>query len=216
MIFNKNISNELLNLLDYYSSLNVNNFFNDTITQKSTKKSNRLNTFQDILELTKKQLNILNNDIVFRGNPLSKVLVLNGFISNEDSKSSKLFNVTVYDLLVKMLLAINIKEEDFFLTNLSFSKNIHDEKSKTFNLFFRKILPIIKPNIILLLGKFSYNNLLSKNKIIDDIHGKFENVDINGIDYTITTTYHPEDLIHNPDLKKNAWNDLKALKFKLL
>jgi DNA polymerase len=216
MIFNKNISNELLNLLDYYSSLNVNNFFNDTITQKSTKKSNRLNTFQDILELTKKQLNILNNDIVFRGNPLSKVLVLNGFISNEDSKSSKLFNVTVYDLLVKMLLAINIKEEDFFLTNLSFSKNIHDEKSKTFNLFFRKILPIIKPNIILLLGKFSYNNLLSKNKIIDDIHGKFENVDINGIDYTIMTTYHPEDLIHNPDLKKNAWNDLKALKFKLL
>jgi len=216
MIFNKNISNELLNLLDYYSSLNVNNFFNDTITQKSTKKSNRLNTFQDILEFTKKQLNILNNDIVFRGNPLSKVLVLNGFISNEDSKSSKLFNVTVYDLLVKMLLAINIKEEDFFLTNLSFSKNIHDEKSKTFNLFFRKILPIIKPNIILLLGKFSYNNLLSKNKIIDDIHGKFENVDINGIDYTITTTYHPEDLIHNPDLKKNAWNDLKALKFKLL
>jgi len=216
MIFNKNISNELLNLLDYYSSLNVNNFFNDTITQKSIKKSNRLNTFQDILELTKKQLNILNNDIVFRGNPLSKVLVLNGFISNEDSKSSKLFNVTVYDLLVKMLLAINIKEEDFFLTNLSFSKNIHDEKSKTFNLFFRKILPIIKPNIILLLGKFSYNNLLSKNKIIDDIHGKFENVDINGIDYTITTTYHPEDLIHNPDLKKNAWNDLKALKFKLL
>ncbi|MFM8244838.1 MAG: uracil-DNA glycosylase family protein [Candidatus Fonsibacter sp.] len=216
MIFNKNISNELLNLLDYYSSLNVNNFFNDTITQKSTKKSNRLNTFQHILELTKKQLNILNNDIVFRGNPLSKVLVLNGFISNEDSKSSKLFNVTVYDLLVKMLLAINIKEEDFFLTNLSFSKNIHDEKSKTFNLFFRKILPIIKPNIILLLGKFSYNNLLSKNKIIDDIHGKFENVDINGIDYTITTTYHPEDLIHNPDLKKNAWNDLKALKFKLL
>ncbi|MFM7985171.1 MAG: uracil-DNA glycosylase family protein, partial [Candidatus Fonsibacter sp.] len=135
--------------------------------QKSTKKSNRLNTFQDILELTKKQLNILNNDIVFRGNPLSKVLVLNGFISNENSKSSKLFNVTVYDLLVKMLLAINIKEEDFFLTNLSFSKNIHDEKSKTFNLFFRKILPIIKPNIILLLGKFSYNNLLSKNKIID-------------------------------------------------
>jgi len=216
MIFNKNISNELLNLLDYYSSLNVNNFFNDTITQKSTKKSNRLNTFQDILELTKKQLNILNNDIVFRGNPLSKVLVLNGFISNEDSKSSKLFNVTVYDLLVKMLLAINIKEEDFFLTSLSFSKNIYDEKSKTFNLFFRKILPIIKPNIILLLGKFSYNNLLSKNKIIDDIHGKFENVDINGIDYTITTTYHPEDLIHNPDLKKNAWNDLKALKFKLL
>ncbi len=216
MIFNKNISNELLNLLDYYYSLNVNNFFNDTITQKGTKKSNRLNTFQDILELTKKQLNILNNDIIFRGNLQCKVLVLNGFISNEDSKPGKLLSVTVYDLLVKMLLAINIKEEDFFLTSLSFSKNILDEKSKTLNLFFRKILPIIKPNIILLLGKFSYNNLLSKNKIIDDIHGKFENIDINGIDYTITTTYHPEDLIHNPDLKKNAWNDLKALKFKLL
>jgi len=216
MIFNKNISNELLNLLDYYYSLNVNNFFNDTITQKSTKKSNRLNTFQDILELTKKQLNIFNNDIIFRGNLKCKVLVLNGFISSEDSKLSKLLSVTVYDLLVKMLLAINIKEEDFFLTSLSFSKNILDEKSKTLNLFFRKILPIIRPNIILLLGKFSYNNLLSKNKIIDDIHGKFEIIDINGIDYTITTTYHPEDLIHNPDLKKNAWNDLRALKFKLL
>jgi len=215
MIFNKNISNELLNLLDYYYSLNVNNFLNDTITQKSTKKSNRLNTFQEILELTKKQLNILNNDIIFRGNLQCKVLVLNGFISNEDSKPSQLLSVTVYDLLVKMLLAINIKEEDFFLTSLSFSKNIFDEKSKTLNLFFREILPIIKPNIILLLGKFSYNNLISKNKIIDDIHGKFENIDINGIDYTITTTYHPEDLIHNPHLKKNAWNDLKALKLKL-
>jgi len=216
MIFNKNISNDLLNLLDYYYSLNVNNFFYDTITQKSTKKSNRLNTFQDILELTKKQLNILTNDIIFRGNLQSKVLVLNGFISNEDRKSSKLLSVTVYDLLVKMLLAINIKEEDFFLTSLSFSKNILDEKSKILNLFFRKILPIMKPNIIILLGKFSYNNLLSKNKIIDDIHGKFENIDINGTDYTITTTYHPEDLTQNPDLKKNAWNDLKALKFKLL
>jgi len=216
MIFNKNISNDLLNLLDYYYSLNVNNFFYDTITQKSTKKSNRLNTFQDILELTKKQLNILTNDVIFRGNLQSKVLVLNGFISNEDRKSSKLLSVTVYDLLVKMLLAINIKEEDFFLTSLSFSKNILDEKSKILNLFFRKILPIMKPNIIILLGKFSYNNLLSKNKIIDDIHGKFENIDINGTDYTITTTYHPEDLTQNPDLKKNAWNDLKALKFKLL
>jgi len=216
MIFNKNISNKLLNLLDYYSSLNVNNFFSDSTTQKSIKIRNRLNSFEDILELTKKKLNILNNDIVFRGNPQCKVLVLNGFISNEDSKSGKLISVTAYDLLVKMLLAINIKEEDFFLTSLSLSKNIFDEKSKTFNLFFRKILPIIKPNIILLLGKFSYNNLLSKNKIIDDIHGKFENIDINGTDYTITTTYHPEDLTNNPDLKKNAWNDLKALKFKLL
>jgi len=215
MIFNKNISNELLNLLDYYYSLNVNNFFNDTITQKSTKKSNR-NAFQDILELTKKQLNIFNNDIIFKGNPQCKVLVLNGFLSNEDSKPSKLLSVTSHELLVKMLLAINIKEEDFFLTSLSFSKNILDEKSKTLNFFFRKILPIIEPNIILLLGKFSYNNLLSKNKIIDDIHGKFENIDINGINYIITATYHPEDLIHNPDLKKNAWNDLKALKFKLL
>jgi DNA polymerase len=33
--------------------------------------------------------------------------------------------------------------------------------------------------------------------------------------YTIIPTYHPSALLHNPSLKRDAWEDFKLIKAKL-
>ena len=212
----KSLSNKTINLLEYYSTLNINNFFSNEVI-KSKQQYLPTNKEQLITELFKEINNPLkikiNNNFFFRGNPNSKIMILSDCPTDEDIKNQKILSGSRGELLNKMLLSISLDKEKYYLSNIYFDQNV-DKKNR--HNFYKDILikhvKIIKPKYILLLGEIASNFLNNTNNKILDIHGKWDSIVINQDKFITFTTFDPEILLQKPENKKLSWEDLKKFR----
>ena len=74
--------------------------------------------------------------------------------------------------------------------------------------YLKKQLEIIKPKIIVALGRVAGKTLLKVDATLKDMRGRlFEYHNI-----PLFVTYHPAALLRNPNLKASAWEDFQAIK----
>ena len=211
----KYLSNKTINLLEYYSTLNINNIFSNDITKsKHGSFANKEMLVSQLFKEINDQLNTKNNNNFFyKGNPDSQIMILGDFPNDDDVKNQEILSGSRGELLNKMLSSISLEKEKYYLSNIYFEKDI-DIKNR--NNFYKDILikhlKIIKPKYILLLGEIVsnfFNN--SKNKILD-IHGKWDSIIINKDKFITFTTFDPEILLREPENKKLSWEDLKKFR----
>ena len=89
---------------------------------------------------------------------------------------------------------------------------------KKFNIYFKifinktsyllKQIEIIKPKIIVALGKVAGKSLLNKDLSLKELRSQFH--EFNSI--PLKVTYHPQALLNEPAFKKNAWEDFQAVR----
>jgi uracil-DNA glycosylase family 4 len=211
----KYLSNKTINLLEYYSTLNINNIFSNDITKsKHGSFANKEMLVSQLFKEINDQLNTKNNNNFFyKGNPDSQIMILGDFPNDDDFKNQEILSGSRGELLNKMLSSISLEKEKYYLSNIYFEKDI-DIRNR--NNFYKDILikhlKIIKPKYILLLGEIVsnfFNN--SKNKILD-IHGKWDSIIINKDKFITFTTFDPEILLREPENKKLSWEDLKKFR----
>ena len=211
----KYLSNKTINLLEYYSTLNINNIFSNNITK--SKHQSFANKEQLVLQLFKEindQLNTKNNNNFFyKGNPDSQIMILGYCPNDDDVKNQEILSGSRGELLNKMLSSISLEKEKYYLSNIYFDK---DNNTRNRNNFYKDILikhlKIIKPKYILLLGEIASNFFNdSKNKILD-IHGKWGSIIVNKDKFITFTTFDPEILLREPENKKLSWEDLKKFR----
>jgi DNA polymerase len=211
----KYLSNKTINLLEYYSTLNINNIFSNDVTK--SKHQSFANKEQLVFQLFKEindQLNTKNNNNFFyRGNLDSKIMILGDYPNDDDIKNQEILSGSRGELLNKMLSSISLGKEKYYLSNIYFDKDI-DIKNR--HNFYKDILikhiKIIKPKYILLLGEIVSNFLNnSKNKILD-IHGEWDSIIVNKDKFITFTTFDPEILLREPNNKKLSWEDLKKFR----
>ena len=211
----KYLSNKTINLLEYYSTLNINNIFSNDITKSKHRSfANKEMLVSQLFKEINDQLNTKNNNNFFyKGNPDSQIMILGGFPNDDDVKNQEILSGSRGELLNKMLSSISLEKEKYYLSNIYFEKDI-DIRNR--NNFYKDILikhlKIIKPKYILLLGEIAsnfFNN--SKNKILD-IHGKWNSININKDKFITFTTFDPEILLREPENKKLSWEDLKKFR----
>jgi DNA polymerase len=77
--------------------------------------------------------------------------------------------------------------------------------------FLARQIALLKPRIILAVGRVSAQTLLRTEDGIGRLRGRF--FDYGGI--PLLPTYHPSALLRNEELKRPAWEDLKTLRAKL-
>ena len=211
----KYLSNKTINLLEYYSTLNINNIFSNDITKsKHGSFANKEMLVSQLFKEINDQLNTKNNNNFFyKGNPDSQIMILGDFPNDDDVKNQEILSGSRGELLNKMLSSISLEKEKYYLSNIYFEKDI-DIRNR--NNFYKDILikhlKIIKPKYILLLGEIVsnfFNN--SKNKILD-IHGKWGSIIVNKDKFITFTTFDPEILLREPENKKLSWEDLKKFR----
>jgi uracil-DNA glycosylase family 4 len=200
----KYLSNKTINLLEYYSTLNINNIFSNDITKsKHGSFANKEMLVSQLFKEINDQLNTKNNNNFFyKGNPDSQIMILGDFPNDDDVKNQEILSGSRGELLNKMLSSISLEKEKYYLSNIYFEKDI-DIRNR--NNFYKDILikhlKIIKPKYILLLGEIVsnfFNN--SKNKILD-IHGKWDSIIINKDKFITFTTFDPEILLRETENK---------------
>ena len=211
----KYLSNKTINLLEYYSTLNINNIFSNDITKsKHQSFANKEQLVSQLFKEINDQLNTKNNNNFFyKGNPDSQIMILGDCPNDDDVKNQEILSGSRGELLNKMLSSISLEKEKYYLSNIYFEK---DTDIRNRNNFYKDILikhlKIIKPKYILLLGEIVsnfFNN--SKNKILD-IHGKWDSIIVNKDKFITFTTFDPEILLREPENKKLSWEDLKKFR----
>ncbi|HOD53500.1 MAG TPA: uracil-DNA glycosylase [Candidatus Cloacimonadota bacterium] len=148
------------------------------------------------------------------GHQSARIMLIGEGPGAEENISGRPFIGEAGKLLTKMLQAININREQVYITNVvkcrpPGNRNPNpDEISQCMPFLFQQIR-IIKPQVILLLGKVATISLLHENKNMDQYRNE-QPFEFEGIPVWIT--YHPSALLRNPDLKKLAWVDLQKFR----
>ena len=120
-------------------------------------------------------------------------------------------------LLDKMLAAIQLdRKTNCYIANVVKCRPpqnrdpLPEEEAACYS-FLEAQIHILKPKMILCMGRISGQKLLNTEKSLRELRGQIH--EYNGIPLMIT--YHPSALLRNEELKRPAWEDLKLFKKEL-
>ena len=117
-------------------------------------------------------------------------------------------------LLDKMLQAIGLDLEQVYITNIlkcrpPNNRDPRPDEVQACSPFLQAQIRLLKPKVILSVGRISAQNLLQEQSPLGKLRGRQHRLP--QTDIPLLVTYHPAYLLRNPADKAKAWEDLKAL-----
>jgi DNA polymerase len=167
-----------------------------------------------ICECLKCPLGKTRTNFVFGvGNPNADIVVVGEAPGADEDAQGEPFVGRAGQLLNKILEAIQFKREDVYICNILKCRPPNNreplpEEIELCEPYLWKQMEIIKPKMILCLGRVAGQSLLKTNETLGALRGKF--FDYRGI--KLMVTYHPAALLRNPNWKKPAWEDVQLFR----
>ncbi len=155
------------------------------------------------------------NAVMGVGDPNADLVIIGEAPGADEDRTGEPFTGRAGQLLNKILAAINFEREDVYITNILKSRppNNRDpvpaEVEAHIPILYKQ-LALIKPRIILCVGKTAGNSLLGRRSSLGALRDKFH--DYYGL--PLMVTYHPAALLRNPQWKRPTWEDMKLLRTK--
>lgn len=127
-------------------------------------------------------------------------------------------------LLMQALASIQLHRENLFITNTVFwrppgNRNPTLEEMVMCYPFLTKMISLIRPKIVILVGKVATTNILKLDDPISKIRGVWYNTPFifNKETFNVETTvvFHPAYLLRNPIKKQVLWQDLLTIRAKI-
>ena len=185
-------------------------------------KAEKLSDLKKIINSIK-SCDLKNNSknlILGDGNVNSPLMLIGEAPGAEEDLSCLAFQGEVGKLLKKMLIAINIKIDDVYLTYSVNFRPPNDRKPTTqeikrYSEFLKEHISIIDPKIIILMGSTAMESITGINNKISSERGDWKEVIIKDKNYPIMITFSPSYLIRFPENKKYSWEDLKKIRQKI-
>ena len=120
-------------------------------------------------------------------------------------------------LLTRMLEAIQLPRDRVYICNVvkcrpPFNRVPAPEEAEACRIHLRMQAWLVRPKVIVLLGSTAAKNVLDPEIRITRERGKW--TERKGV--WMMPTYHPSALLRDPDKKKEAWEDMKSLRNKLI
>jgi DNA polymerase len=116
-------------------------------------------------------------------------------------------------LLTKIIEAINLTRDDVYIANVikcrpPQNRNPEPDEVETCEPFLFQQIDIIKPKVIVALGKFAAQGLLRTLDPISRLRGRV--FEYRGA--KLIPTFHPAYLLRNPSSKRDVWEDMKLVR----
>ena len=159
-----------------------------------------------------------NNVVPGEGAENPIVLVVGEGPGEDEDKTGRPFVGKAGQLLDKMLAAIGLdRTKNCYIANIvkcrpPANRTPLPEEAEACSGFLQAQIHLLKPRMILAMGRTAFQNLLQTPEGINSARGKF--FDLHGI--PVMPTFHPSALLRNESLKRPAWEDLKGFKARLL
>ena len=169
----------------------------------------------DVIKCKKCSLSDTRTNTVFGVGDIRASLMLVGEAPGEqEDLSGEPFVGRAGQILDKMLAAIHrSRENDVFICNVLKCRppENRDPKSDEINQcepYLVNQIDLIKPKLIVALGRIAGKTLLGVDKSLKDMRKKIHNYH----DSDLIVTYHPAALLRNPNWKPYAWEDFKWIR----
>ena len=150
------------------------------------------------------------------GNPSADLMFVGEAPGADEDVQGVPFVGRAGQLLTKIIEAIGLKREDVYIANVikcrpPQNRNPEPDEIETCEPFLFQQIDLIKPKVIVTLGKFAAQCLLRSEDPISRLRGRL--FDYRGA--KLIPTFHPAYLLRNPSSKREVWEDMKLVK-KLL
>ncbi|MBQ9941784.1 MAG: uracil-DNA glycosylase [Christensenellaceae bacterium] len=153
--------------------------------------------------------------IVFgEGNPDTRIMFVGEGPGEREDEMGRPFVGPAGQLLDRMMAAIGLDRSNAYIANVVKCRPPHNrdpepEEMNACRPYLDAQMDIIRPRVVVALGRIAMRELLKEQRGITKLHGKVFYRD--GV--FIVPTYHPSALLRSPGLKKEAWEDLKTVRF---
>jgi len=147
------------------------------------------------------------------GNENSDIMLIGEAPGADEDAQGEPFVGRAGQLLNRILAALGIKREEVYICNIlkcrpPGNRNpLPDEVEKCMP-YLNHQIHLIKPRIILLLGRVAAEALLKSSQPLNKLRGRIHYY--NGIKTMVT--FHPAALLRNPQWKRPAWEDMQEMK----
>ena len=146
------------------------------------------------------------------GNPKAKLMLIGEGPGADEDATGRVFVGRAGQLLTKMLEAIHLERDEVYITNIVKCRppNNRNPLPNEINAclpYLEEQITIIRPQLLLLLGKVAASTLLNRNLSLT----KFRENTYSFMGIKTYVTYHPSALLRNEGWKRPAWIDLQKL-----
>jgi uracil-DNA glycosylase len=169
----------------------------------------------DIGDCTRCKLHTLGRtQIVFGvGNPEADLMFVGEAPGRDEDIQGFPFVGRAGQLLTKIIEAISLTREDVYIANVikcrpPENRNPEPDEVERCEPFLFRQIDIVKPKVIVALGKFGAQTLLRTLDPISRLRGRV--FDYRGA--KLIPTFHPAYLLRNPSSKREVWEDMKLVR----
>ena len=151
------------------------------------------------------------------GNPNADLMFVGEAPGADEDIQGEPFVGRAGQLLTKIIEAIDLRREDVYIANVikcrpPGNRNPEPDEVEQCEPFLFRQVDIIRPKVIVALGKFAAQCLLKTDAPITRIRGR----EFTYRDSVLIPTFHPAYLLRNPSAKRDVWEDMKKVRAILM
>ncbi len=158
------------------------------------------------------------------GNPSADLMIIGEAPGVDEDKCGRPFVGASGVLLDKILHSIGLnRSTDCYITNVLFWRPPGNRSPTNSEIaaclpFVKRHIELKNPKVIILLGGTATKAILNTREGIMRLRGKWANIQLTTTKREIPCmpTFHPSFLLRQPNQKREAWHDFRAVKTKLL
>jgi DNA polymerase len=150
------------------------------------------------------------------GNPNADLMFIGEAPGRDEDVQGQPFVGRAGQLLTDIIRAMKLTRADVYIANVikcrpPENRNPEPDELEACRPFIRRQIELIKPKVIVTLGKFALQSLTDKAHAVSAARGQW--TEYEGI--KVMPTYHPAYLLRTPSAKKDVWNDMKKVMTEL-
>jgi DNA polymerase len=152
------------------------------------------------------------------GNEDADLLVVGEAPGVDEDRQGEPFVGRAGQLLNRMLAAIGLQRGDVYIANIlkcrpPGNRDPRPDETAACRGFLMRQIDLIRPSLILSVGRISAQNLLGTDEPVGRLRGRW--FEFGPQSLPLTVTYHPSYLLRSPEQKAKAWKDLLGVARRL-
>lgn len=149
------------------------------------------------------------------GSHIAQLMIIGEAPGADEDRQGEPFVGRAGRLLNAMLGAIGLRRESVYITNIvkcrpPKNRDPRPEETASCGVYLKAQIDLIKPAVILAVGRVAAHNLLGTTTAIGRLRGHNHRHPETGT--PIVVTYHPAYLLRSPAEKRKSWEDLKRVR----
>ncbi len=155
--------------------------------------------------------------VVFgEGAPDARIMFIGEGPGAEEDRTGRPFVGQAGQLLDRIVLAMGFQRAETYIANVvkcrpPGNRDPKDDEIAACSGFLDRQIELIRPDVIVALGRFAANRLTGTDKPLGALRGRWSHY--KGV--PLLSTYHPAYLLRTPADKRKVWQDLKMVMAKL-